>query len=1009
MKRIDQNTESDQEVKKIVSCLLDTNSFSIETNSYNFIKYTILKLNSANKLFIVGDIAYSLSKDVSILTNKECRYIEGTNKYIYPNILNPSMIKEKIKTEQSIVSNEVGMCYCDAVPQKMDIHVENREPDKINIQKSQSADMMSLIKSAIRMGYEKVDTTKHAGEISVRGGIVDVFSPREHHPFRIEFNDNTIETIRYYNPMSQITIMEVESIAIGNIVTNVNSVETITYKDFLKRFNYKVIYIRSLGSGYNISNKANCKSIKSQKINILKSGQINDKKTKKINKNKSIRQSNELRNKKSIQDSENKIMYEKLDRGITIIFNEYRLISKKDLKERSVQENTYKYNWGDLITHEDFGVGIYRGIVSKNKCDYINIEYDGGSKVQVSAHKMSLISPYVGKPRRSLSKINTKNWKRDIDYTKNKIADIINEMVEVNDARAGGRKNKNLGDEYIENKLIETFPYLETDDQKKAIKDVFTDMTTPGLMDRLIIGDVGFGKTEVALRAAVKCVCSGGFVIVVVPTTVLADQHYVSFKNRLENIGFNIQMISRFVTQKKKTEICKSIEGNHVDILIGTHAILNDNIPKNRLSLIIVDEEHRFGVIHKNKLLKMRGSIDVLTLSATPIPRTLQQSLLGMKSVSLVQTPPVNRLPIKTKSIYKNWDHIEQLISIEINRGGQVYFLHNKIESLPVVYNRLKNLFPNNTVSMAHGQMPTKDLEKAILSFFDGAVNILVCTSIIESGLDISNANTVFINNAHFFGLSQLYQIRGRVGRSNRQAYCYLIVPPVETLSLDAIQRLRALESNTDLGSGYGIALQDLQIRGAGNLFGYEQSGSVDKVGYNLYCKMFEQAVRSKNNQINAIDGLLVNAYFNCSFDDVFMPLSEDRIYYYQRLSSVTNLQALYDIKNQIVDRFGNPSKQAHNMFSVVEIRLLYKQSVVSKIDIKQKEVIYTLKNREYEDFEQSLQFIIKSLNVVGLNHRFKQAGSDLFLICVLVSKNRTALDIVYDCIDCFKINKKNT
>ncbi len=442
MKRIDQNTESDLEVKKIVSCLLDTNSFSVETNSYNFIKYTILKLNSANKLFIVGDIAYSLSKDVSILTNKECRYIEGTNKNIYPNILNPSMIKEKIKIEQSIVSNEVGMCYCDAVPQKIDIHVENREADKINIQKSQSSDMMSLIKTAISMGYEKVDTTKHAGEISVRGGIVDVFSPREHYPFRIEFNDNKIETIRYYNPMSQITIMEVQSIAIGNIATNISDVETITYKDFLKRFNYKVIYVRSLGSGYNISNNVNCNSIKSQKINILKSGEINDKRTKKINKIKTIVQSGELRNKNSIQGSENKIMYEKLDRGITIVFNEYRLISKKDIRERSVQENTYKYNWGDLITHEDFGVGIYRGIASKNKCDYINIEYAGGSKVQVSAHKMSLISPYVGTPRRSLSKINTKNWKRDIDYTKNKISDIINEMVEVNDARAVGRKTK---------------------------------------------------------------------------------------------------------------------------------------------------------------------------------------------------------------------------------------------------------------------------------------------------------------------------------------------------------------------------------------------------------------------------------------------------------------------------------------------------------------------------------------------------------------------------------------
>ena len=368
-------------------------------------------------------------------------------------------------------------------------------------------------------------------------------------------------------------------------------------------------------------------------------------------------------------------------------------------------------------------------------------------------------------------------------------------------------------------------------------------------------------------------------------------------------------MISRFITAKKQTKIIKEIRRDKINVIVGTHKLLNKSIPKTNLGLLVVDEEHRFGVAQKNRLLKLKKSIDVLTLTATPIPRTLQQSLLGLKSVSIINTPPVKRVPIKTQVVYKKWSFIKKIMEIEINRGGQVYFLHNRIESIPFYKKKVSGLFPDVKTATAHGGMDSKELESTILSFFDGNIQVLITTTIIEAGLDVPNANTIIINGAHLYGLSQLYQIRGRVGRGNKQGYCYLIIPKVGGLSDSAIERLKTIQENTDLGSGYNIAMKDLEIRGAGNIFGYEQSGHISGVGYHLYCKMFNNEVNIKRGGQALVCVPKIQFYGKAEFSDSYMPLLHDRLYFYQLLSSANNKKEIITVQEEISDRYGKPHK----------------------------------------------------------------------------------------------------
>jgi len=1000
-------------IDRIAKELLSKKTTRINSNSLKVAVYIISKAGGISSLFIVGDNSYQLCQEVGAITNKSCTYedVYYDNK-IYPKELNKSSIKEKRRLEKIVRSGARGLVFCDALPKEIHIDVKNRVDVKKEIKIGDKINKEVFVKVVEELGYLRVDTTRYPGDISSRGGVVDVFSIKDNNPTRIDFFGDNIDSIRRFNPTSQLSIKELNIASIIAISKDINPLKSIAYKDFLNKYNYKIVYLNIRGNDYILSNSLgvvveNTHTINTKKI-IRNEEEINLKNVETIQ----VDGFGEIQNKNNTQDQKKD---KKSEYEYEAISNKLMLKYKNELKKTFNTEKSdnlvsvHNYSWGDFITHEDFGVGLFRGIITKNKNDYIKVEYKNNSSVLVSIHKVYKICPYIGVPRPKLNNISNKSWSTKTEKTKVSIKKIIEEMIVVNKNRDLTRINNIKSDKLIEGEVEKSFAYIETPDQISAIKEIYEDMGTPGLMDRIIIGDVGFGKTEVALRAAVRCVVSGGFVLIVVPTTILADQHYISFRGRLENVGINVKMISRFVSAKNKKQICKSIVDKHTDILVGTHAVLSDDIPKNRLSLIIVDEEHKFGVRHKNKLLKMRRAIDVLTLSATPIPRTLQQSLLGIRDVSLIQTPPINRLPIKTRVLYKNWDHINSLIKHEFLRDGQVYFLHNRVETLPVVFKRLQLMFPAVNIAMAHGKMPSNKLEPIVLSFFSGRIKMLVCTSIIESGLDVSNANTIIINDAHLFGLSQLYQIRGRVGRSTRQAYCYLTIPDIKTLSGEAIQRLRAIESSVDLGSGYNIALKDLEIRGSGNLFGYEQSGSVDKVGYHLYCKMFERALQKTKGGDVFFPSLQINPFFSSSFNVEYMPLSEDRMYYYQRIASTFHLNELTSLKVEVVDRFGRLPDNAKNIFLLAKLRILYTKSLVSKIDINKNSVIFTFQKNDGVSINSYLDAVFLKLANASIDHVFKQLADDCLLVDIVVDKNIDPVSVAFNCIEYFIYNKKNS
>ena len=986
---------------------------SITSNSIKLIAYSVSCLGDSCGLFVVGNNSYQLYKEVAQITRKKCLYIDTLYEAeLYPSELNKSSVKDIKRTEQQIEGGGVGMFFCEDNPRKRKVHVNNKTKRNIKIKRGENIGKKRLMDGLGKLGYENTDTTRYVGEISSRGGVVDVFPVNTNNPIRIELYGNNIDTIRYYNPTSQLSIKEIESISISSYKKVIKPVKTITYEEYINENNYLVLHLSVVKNKYIIANTSSKIIKQSHEINtsvITAHGALKTTPRDHIiylDKERSVKDSGGRFNKPA--EFKKDYIYERLGEGLVLKYSEISGSYIYNHKTTQKNTNTHNYKWGDYITHENFGVGVYRGIVSKNKCDYINIEYKDGSSVMVSTLKIHKICPYIGVPRPSLNSINDKKWNKGVQTTKERIFEIINEMVVINKNRTLSRTNDIVEDKFIDNELQKSFPYVETLDQKKAISDVYKDMSSPGLMDRIIIGDVGFGKTEVAIRAAVRAVCSGGFVIVVVPTTILADQHYISFKGRLENLGINVRMISRFISKSSRKKVCDEIVDKTVDILIGTHAVLNDIIPKNRLSLIIIDEEHKFGVSHKNKLLKIRKGLDVLTLSATPIPRTLQQSLLGIRDVTLIQTPPINRLSIKTRVLYKKWGYLKKLVERELFRGGQVYFVHNKIETLPVVYERLRLMFPKINVAMAHGRMPSNKLEEVVLSFFDGNVKILVCTSIIESGLDVTNANTILINDSQFFGLSQLYQIRGRVGRGNQQAYCYLIIPDVNSLSREAVERLRALESSVDLGSGYNIALKDLEIRGSGNLFGYEQSGSVDKVGYHLYCKMFERALVKNKRVESGVGSLKISAFFNSSFEESYMPLSEDRIYYYQRLAVALSGDELDKIENEVVDRFGVLAVSAKNMFDLSRLRFIYNMSFVTKIDINKSSVVFSFNKNKSVLFKKYFDRLVENLRLASVGHSFKRGNHGSLCVEVPVGFGVVPIEAAFMCADYFIYNQKN-
>ena len=644
-------------------------------------------------------------------------------------------------------------------------------------------------------------------------------------------------------------------------------------------------------------------------------------------------------------------------------FHKYNLRSdsaragKMALTMKELQEMDY----GDFIVHVDYGIGKFGGLVRVPTGDsyqeMIRIVYKNNDKVDVSIHSLYKISKYrrsdTGEPPR-LSTLGTGAWDRLKEKAKKRIKDIARDLIKLYAQRRREKGFAYSADSYLQHELEASFLYEDTPDQSKATADVKKDMESGRPMDRLVCGDVGFGKTEVAIRAAFKAACDGKQVAVLVPTTVLAYQHYQTFKHRLEGLPVSLEYLSRARTAKDTRRILEELKEGKVDILIGTHKLISKSVQWHDLGLLIIDEEQKFGVSTKEKLRQLKVNVDTLTMSATPIPRTLQFSLMGARDMSIMRTPPPNRYPIQTEVITFDKTVIADAINFEMSRNGQVFFVCDRIAKLTELKLLIEKLVPDCRVAIGHGQMKPEELEKIIMGFFNYDYDLLLSTTIVENGIDISNANTIIVNDAHRFGLSDLHQMRGRVGRSNKKAFCYLIAPPKACLTPESRRRLEALETFSDLGSGFNLAMQDLDIRGAGNLLGSEQSGFMEDLGYETYQKILSQAVTElKNEEFNDlyqqemdegklltgddfVDDCAVETDLETYFPDTYVPGSSERMLLYRELDHLQSEEEVAEFRKRMIDRFGPVPREADELMCVVGLRRLGKSLGCEKIMLKQ-------------------------------------------------------------------------
>lgn len=598
---------------------------------------------------------------------------------------------------------------------------------------------------------------------------------------------------------------------------------------------------------------------------------------------------------------------------------------------------------GEYIVHKQFGIGIYRGLktidLNRSEGDFIECEYRGGDKIYVPVENLKLVQKFIGDGKKpSIDKLGSDTWNKTVKRVKKIIETIARELLELYAKRktikgfSFSKRDQSFREFELE------FNYEETIDQARSIEEVIADMESDKPMDRLICGDVGFGKTEVALRAAFKASMDGKQVAFLVPTTLLASQHYLTTLERLSSYPVNIDMISRFKTSKETKEIIEKLKDGSLDIIIGTHKLLGNKISFRDLGLVIIDEEHKFGVKHKEKLRALKEGVDVLSLSATPIPRSLQLSLADIRDISVIQSPPEGRLPVDV--FVKNFDKeiIREAILKEIDRGGSVFFINNRIETIFKVAEELKALIPEASVAVTHGRMKEQVLEQSIRQFINGDINLLITTAIVESGLDIQRANTIIVNDAHMFGLADLYQLKGRVGRGKIKAFAYFLIPSLKTLTPDALKRLTKISELQDLGSGFKLALSDLEIRGAGNLFGEQQSGTISNVGLELYLELLQNAVNTlKDGNIEDDFEPEIRNSLKAYIPESYVYDSSERLFYYKRISSIKTLAEIKEFKNDIRDRYGKIPKELKTLFSLTEIKIRIKKIKVLKLEIKER------------------------------------------------------------------------
>lgn len=891
-----------------------------------------------------------------------------------------SLKKEKVKSR-------IVVTYTEATEEKVLKSSKIRE-HILSLKRGDSLSHETIESKLFDNGFHKVDFVVEPGEFALRGGIVDIYSYADSLPYRLEFFGDEIEAIKRFNPDTQLSVEDMDVVEIfPNLDSGFSRECYVSFKDILPK--NAVIWDFRENLEEKIDERMAPQPAFNKNFEILSADLMAKKEDGMGVTILSPNDAQTLRLKQILRDigclAQPKFLPVSLHEGYVDkvgkkcfytdhqIFERYHKLKIRRQVERSERMTLNELNalqMGDYIVHIDHGVGQYGGLVKTNIGgkiqEAVKLIYRDGDVIFVSIHSLHRISKYKSRDGEApkIYKLGSKAWENLKNNTKSKVKDIAEDLIKLYSERQQSEGFAFSPDCYMQQELESSFLYEDTPDQTKATEAIKADMENRHPMDRLICGDVGFGKTELAVRAAFKAACDSKQVAVLVPTTILALQHYHTFKERLKDFPCNIDYLSRLRSPKEVKEITECLAEGKIDIIIGTHRLLGKAVKFRDLGLLIIDEEQKFGVTAKEKIRQMKASVDTLTLTATPIPRTLQFSLLGARDLSIINTPPPNRLPVATEIINFDEEILSDIISREMERGGQVYFVHNKVEDINSVRDMLHRICPEAEICVAHGQMEPRELEARVLNFINGEYDILLSTTIIENGIDIPNANTMIINQAHRFGLSDLHQLRGRVGRSNVKAFCYLVVPQMASMSDDARRRIRALEAFSDLGSGFNIAMQDLDIRGAGNLLGAEQSGFMAEMGYETYMKIIKEAMNeiavTRMQQGEAMPETLASDSSPWNIDtqidtdlevlipDNYVNVPSEKIRLYKELDGINDEKVLARFETEIADRFGSPVPiQFLELMDVVRLRIVAQKLGIERIVLKNNIMLaYFVSNR---------------------------------------------------------------
>ncbi len=1091
--------ESNEQVAKIAGWITDEKTRKVYLSQLlrsadAFVVAATYKKVSGYHLVILNDkeeAAYFQNDLKSLLPKKDVFFFPDSFKKpaVFENINSNNELLRTEMLNRIVTSDNKGeiiITYPEAIFEKV-IEPKVFAGNSLSIKKGEQLSIDDMIEMLNSLFFERVDFVYEPGQFAIRGDIIDIFSYANDYPYRIELFGHEIESIRTFDPISQLSQKKVAKIS---IVPNVNAQDqekptsrvsmleflptnaTVWIKDiqflaerlqicweklteikgqikkttdydeippllqgspedyyeqhniFLEKLSNKNTVEWGLGNYFNTPNQIAFNIAPQIAFNknfnlVAQHFQQNTKEgitnylfaesSKQIERFYNIFENKELE--VDFHPINTSLSTGFIDRELKIAcYTEHQIFEKFHKyyikqgfsKSQSLLIKTLKeLQPGDYVTHIDHGVGVYSGLekieVDGKVQESIRLVYSNNDLLYVSINSLHKVSKYVGKDGKppKVNKIGSDAWDQLKRKTKKKVKDIARDLIQLYAKRKAAKGFAYSPDTYIQNTLEASFIYEDTPDQEKSTQDVKRDMEAEYPMDRLVCGDVGFGKTEIAIRAAVKAVNDSKQVAVLVPTTILALQHYKTFKDRIGDLPCTVDYINRFKSAKQKTETVKNVADGKVDILIGTHAILNSKIKYKDLGLLIIDEEQKFGVSAKEKLKSIKVNVDTLTLTATPIPRTLQFSLMGSRDLSVINTPPPNRQPIATELRVWNDEVMRDAINYEVSRGGQVFFVHDRVKNITEIHAMLQKLCPDVDIAIAHGQMDGSKLETTLKDFIDGRYDVLVSTTIVESGIDISNVNTIIINNAHHFGLSDLHQLRGRVGRSNKKAFCYLFGPPLSTLTPEAKKRIQTIVDYSGLGSGFNIAMRDLDIRGAGNILGGEQSGFISEIGFDMYQKILDEAIlelketeykdlfaEEIQRKQDFVNDCQIETDMEILIPDQYVRNTNERLHLYTELNNFKVEEQLQHFQQELEDRFGPVPQSTLELLDMVRLQWLAKKLGFERIFIK-KDIMkcYFIENQHSLFYESELfSRILKYIQQYSSIGKLKQTSKFLIL-----------------------------